>query len=260
MMATRIPTTANREPLRRAGSMADWISCRTASTWLPCRVRSDCSCCCPSRDFLGLVITNADVADFVCQARKYAAYHDGDVVQTHWWGPGGDQSVRAYLKREEIAVTGRGGYLLGPWAAAGDDGVSPVSRVESQTRRRVLRQLGVATAEEAVCRAGEVYVYATGRWLRWVDPTTATRAVRAEVDQRWGIVQRAAIAAGASMPRRASTERHAPALNRLVPMINGLLTSAGAALGVDDPDAVIRQVAMLASGYRDEVVSNRRCK
>jgi hypothetical protein len=37
-------------------------------------------------DVLGLVITEADVADFVCQARKYAAYREGDVVQTHWWG------------------------------------------------------------------------------------------------------------------------------------------------------------------------------
>ena len=203
-------------------------------------------------DVLGLVITDADVADFVCEARKYAAWREGDVVQTHWWGPGGEQSVRAYLKRDEITASGRGGYLLGLWAEAGDDGQTPITRVESQTRRRVLRQLGVATAEEAVGRAGEVYVYATHRWLRWVDPATATRATRAKVDQRWGIVQGAAVAAGAAMPKRVSTERHAPQLDRLVPMVNGLLVAVGAALGVDDPDAVLRQVAMLAGAYRED--------
>jgi hypothetical protein len=203
-------------------------------------------------DVLGLVITEADVADFVCQARKYAAWREGDLVQTHWWGPGGDQSVRAYLKRDEIAASGRGGYLLPLWAEKGDDGQTPITRVESQTRRRVLRQLGVATAEEAIGRAGEVYVYATGKWLRWIDPTTATRAVRAEVDQRWGIVQGAAVAAGASMPKRHSTERHAPQLDRLVPMLNGLMVAAGAALGVEDPDDALRQISMLMHAYRED--------
>ena len=74
---------------------------------------------------------------------------------------------------------------------------------------------------------------------------------RAEVDQRWGIVQQARIAAGALAGERRSTERHAPALDRLVPMINGLMTAAGVALGVDNPDDVWRQVALLADGYRD---------
>ncbi len=203
-------------------------------------------------DVLNLVITDADVADFVCQARKYAAYRDGDVVQTHWWGPGGDQSVRAYLKRDEIAATGNGGYLLEQWSAAGDDGVSPVTRVEAQTRRRVLRQLGVITAEDAIAMAGQVYLYSTDKWLRWIDPTTATRTVRAKVDQRWGIVQQAQVAAGAQAAERNSTERHAPKLDRLVPMANGLLTAIGAALGVDDPGVTLRQLGLLMDAYRDD--------
>ncbi|MFN2561473.1 MAG: hypothetical protein ABR571_09300 [Jatrophihabitans sp.] len=58
--------------------------------------------------------------------------------------------MRTDLKRDEIAATGNGGYLLEQWAAAGDDGVSPVTRVEAQTRRRVLRQLAVITAEDAI--------------------------------------------------------------------------------------------------------------
>jgi hypothetical protein len=203
-------------------------------------------------DLLGLVITEADVADFVCQARKYAAYRDGDVVQTHWWGPGGDQSVRAYLKRDEIAATGNGDYLLEQWSAAGDDGVSPVTRVEAQTRRRVLRQLGVITAEDAIAMAGQVWVYSTDKWLRWIDPATATRAVRAKVDQRWGTVQHARVAAGAQAAERRSTERHASKLNHLVPMANGLLTAIGAALGIDDPADALRHAALLMGAYRDD--------
>jgi hypothetical protein len=65
-------------------------------------------------DMAGLVITAADVASFVCQARKYAAWMDGDVVQTHWWGPGGIASVRCYDKLAEIAATGKGAICASP--------------------------------------------------------------------------------------------------------------------------------------------------
>jgi hypothetical protein len=130
-------------------------------------------------DIADLVITADDVADFVCQARKYAAYHDGDVVQTHWWGPGGDASLRAYDKPAEIAATGRGGYLLELWTEAGYRGEGPVTRVEAQVRRRVLRQMGIATAEQAITRAGEVYVYRVR--LFWSDSGAAPASCGAAV-------------------------------------------------------------------------------
>jgi hypothetical protein len=127
-----------------------------------------------------------------------------------------------------------------------------VTRVEAQVRRKVLRQMGIGTAEDAIARAGEVYVYMVGKWLRWTDPATATRTTRAANDPRWSVVQSARVAGGAQAGERRSTERHAPQLDRLVPMANGLMVAIGAALGIDNPDDVLKHFSLLAGGYRDD--------
>lgn len=92
----------------------------------------------------------------------------------------------------------------------------------------------------------------TGKWCRWIDRATASRAVRAKADQRWQVVQAAKVAAGAQAAGRVSTEHHAPQLDRLVPMANGLLVAVGAALGLDNPDDALRQLGLLMDAYRDD--------
>ncbi len=191
------------------------------------------------------------MANFVCEADTYAQWCKGDAVQTHWWGPGGVVSARGYDKLAEVAKTGKGGYLLELWGDAVRPG-EPVTRVEAQVRRRALREMNIVTAQDAIARAGQVWVYITGKWLRWAVPEVRTRLTNAPVDERWQVVQSAAVGAGAQAAERRSHERHAPKLDQLVPMMNGLLTSVGAALGVEDPDVVWRQLSMLMNGYRDD--------
>ena len=203
-------------------------------------------------DMAGLVITTADEANFVCRADKYASWREAGVVQTHWWGVRGDTSLRGYDKQAEMEATGRGGYLREFWAAAGLTVGEPVMRIEAQLRRRTLRQFGVMSAEDAIEHAGELWVYMTDKWLRWTDPSTASRATRADADPRWTAVQHASIAAGARAGERRSTEHHAPQLDRLVPMVNGLLVSVGAALGTDNPNVALRRLGLLMAAYRDD--------
>ena len=211
-----------------------------------------CSRCDLHADMAGLVITAEDETNFVCRSDKYASWRDAGTVQTHWWGVRGDTSLRGYDKPAEMAATGKGGYLRELWAAAGFTPDEPIMRVEAQLRRKTLRQFGVMSAEDAIEHAGELWVYMTDKWLRWVDPSTASRATRARTDPRWTPVQHASIAAGARAGERRSTEHHAPQLDRLVPMVNGLLVSIGAALGNSNPHDVLRQLGLLMGAYRDD--------
>lgn len=122
-----------------------------------------------------------------------------------------------------------------------------VERVEFQTRREPLREMGIRTAEEAIARAGDVFTYCAGRWLRLVDLSTATRRERCELDPAWSCVQASKVAAGAAAARRVPAERHALKLDQYVNQLTGLLVGLGAMLGDEDPATVIRKVGILVS-------------
>jgi hypothetical protein len=158
-------------------------------------------------DIAGLVIGAGDVANFVCEADTYAQWCKGDAVQTHWWGPGGVVSARGYDKLAEVAKTGKGGYLLELWGDAVRPG-EPITRVEAQVRRRALREMNIVTAQDAIARAGQVWVYITGKWLRWAVPEVRTRLTNAPVDERWQVSRR---------PRRGASDRPRNVLAPSVP-------------------------------------------
>lgn len=203
-------------------------------------------------DFAGLGITDADRAAFVCRSgRESVEFSDGS-MQTLYWGKGGDVVARIYDKLAEVAASGKGGYLLGLYGDSGLGEGEQVQRVEAQVRRDALRSMQVMSAEDAIERAGEVYQYVVGKWLRLIVPSSATRRERAVLDPRWSLVQSARVAAGVDPATRINADRHAPALDNIVPMIAGLLVSAGSALGVTDLYDALRQVGLLAGAYMDD--------
>lgn len=201
-------------------------------------------------DFAGLNITEADRAAFVCRSGRQSVEVTHGNLETLYFGKGGDVTVRVYDKLAQVRASGEGAYLLARYEESGLAEGEQVQRVEAQLRRDALRSLHVMTAEDAISRCGEVYRYVVDKWLRLVDPSTATRRERAAADPRWTVVQAAQVAAGATAAQRANGERHAASLHNIVPMINGLLVSAGVALGVADAADVLRQVGALAAAYR----------
>lgn len=203
-------------------------------------------------DFAGLDIVDADRPAFVCRSGRESVEMSDGQLQTLYWGKGGEVVARIYDKLAEVKASGKGGYLL---ALYGDSGLASgdrVQRVEAQVRRDALRQMHVMTVDDALTQAGQVYLYVVGKWLRLVDLTTATRRERASLDPRWAVVQAAKVAAGAQAASRVLSDRHAPKLDTLVPMINGLMVALGAALDVDDPADVLRRYALLGGAYRDD--------
>ena len=117
-------------------------------------------------DFAGLGIADADRSGFVCRSpRQSVEFTDGN-LETLYWGKGGEVTVRVYDKLAEVKATGKGGYLLDAYAAAGFTDGDQVQRVEAQVRREPLRQLGVATAQDALDQGGAVYAYVVNKWLR----------------------------------------------------------------------------------------------
>lgn len=185
-------------------------------------------------DFAGLDITDGDRPGFVCRSGRQSVEFENGALETLYFGKGGEVTVRLYDKLAEVQASGKGGYLLGLYGDAGLRPGEPVQRVEAQLRGRPLRQLGVATAEDALNGAGAVYLYAVEKWLRLTVSDSTTRRERAALDPRWSIVQAAKVAAGVAAAARVLPDRHAPALDALVPMMAGCAVSAGQALGVSD--------------------------
>jgi hypothetical protein len=147
-------------------------------------------------------------------------------LETLYFGKGGEVMVRVYDKLAEVQASGKGEYLLALYGESGIASGEQVQRVEAQVRGKALRSMHVMTAEDAIGRCGDVFLYVVGKWLRLIDPATASRRERAVTDPRWSAVQAAQVAAGAQAADRIQSERHAPALDRIVPMLIGLLVSA----------------------------------
>jgi hypothetical protein len=201
-------------------------------------------------DFAGLGIGEADRPAFVCRSRRQSVEAEGGELQTLYLGKGGEVVVRIYDKLAEIKANGgKGDYLLPVYAEAGWREGDPVQRVEAQVRRDTLRQLGVMTAEDAIARAGAVYAYVVGKWVRLIVPGSATRRERAETDARWQSVQRASIARGVDPAQRIAAESGRLTLDQIVSNVAAWMVRGGEALAQSDEDIVWRRIRLLVDGY-----------
>jgi len=97
----------------------------------------------------------------------------------------GGMSCRFYDKAYEIAVKGHG-HIMQVWIGNGWDGESPVSRLELQLRREGLRRFD-ATMDFATFQdsKSDIWAYMTNKYIRIVNPESATRKERAKVTEYW---------------------------------------------------------------------------
>ena len=97
----------------------------------------------------------------------------------------GGMSCRFYDKAYEIAIKGHG-HIMQVWIGNGWDGESPVSRLELQLRREGLRRfdttMDFATFQDS---KSDIWVYMTNKYIRIVNPESATRKERAKVIAYW---------------------------------------------------------------------------
>jgi hypothetical protein len=125
----------------------------------------------------------------VTLAREKDVYYGGDFQRgqrvTGLQIGRGEIVCRFYDKVLEIALKGHG-HIMPLWTSNGWDGKSQVSRLEFQLRRGGLRRfdptMDYATYQE--CKP-DIWAYMTDRFLRVVDPGTATRKERAKETDYW---------------------------------------------------------------------------
>ena len=108
--------------------------------------------------------------------------------------PGGDVMLRAYDKTVELGLESRK-YKRDLehhiWSMGGWDGRATVVRAEVQLRGQVLTDLDVRDPSVAISELDSIWQYCVTKWFRMVQPGTASRLRRCQIDPRWAALQSA---------------------------------------------------------------------
>lgn len=107
---------------------------------------------------------------WICRARQFSDYWNGQIFTGFSFGLGGDISARLYNKTEEIKKSKKD-YLKGVWGKSGWDESNDVWRLEFQFKRKVLSEHQVMTVDDLLSRLGSLWVYATTHWLKLTIPS-----------------------------------------------------------------------------------------
>ncbi|MFC1941714.1 hypothetical protein ACFLWU_00670 [Chloroflexota bacterium] len=176
-------------------------------------------------------------------------YQIGQHQTGYQFGRGGI-ACRFYDKTYEIDLKGNG-HILPLWEANGWDGITPVSRLELQLRRDGLRRFDLnmdfITFQDS---KADIWAYGTGRFLRIINPTTATRKERAKVNHYWQDYQNCAGLFGERqgvIPYKQVRQDWRPLVNQS----DGCLAGAWARLAVDVGDH--QATAMLEEACEHEI-------
>lgn len=163
-------------------------------------------------DFTGFPLLKTDIDRIVARARRDAFIGDSKDTDEAWGlyaprrrehrnrsglvtgltvGAGNALMARIYRKDQELLLPGReekGEVEAQIWQAQGYLPGQAVVRVEFQFRGEVLESLAAREPGDLEQKLDSLWQYVTRRWLRIVDPRTATRLSRARADIRWAAV------------------------------------------------------------------------
>ncbi len=179
------------------------------------------------------------MTEVVSVVRNKDIYYGGDFYsgqrQTGYQFGRGGITCRFYDKAYENSVKGNS-HIVPLWTANEWDGETPVSRLELQLRREVLRRFDVnmdfATFQDS---KSDIWAYGTNKFLRIVNPGSATRKERAQVTDYWKDYQNCA---GLFGERRGALPYQQLSLDwqPLVMQAAGCMASAWARLAADVDD------------------------
>ncbi len=179
------------------------------------------------------------MTQLVSLARSKDLYYGGDFQsgqrETGFQFGRGGITCRFYDKAYEISVKGNS-HIVPIWTANGWDVESPVSRFEPQLRRRFLRQfdtnMDFTTFQDS---KSDIWSYVTEKFIRIIEPGSATRKENAKATTYWKDYQDCARLFGEQygvLPyKQLSLD-----WQRLVPQAIGCMASAWARLAADVGD------------------------
>lgn len=141
------------------------------------------------------------------------------------FGRGGPLVARIYDKDAEIEHSGKE-WMKDIWRENGWDGEAPVTRVEFQLRRDVLKEMGIEDVTSVRTRMGDVWEYLTNDWLRVVRRSRRDgHRHRWPVHPFWRPVMKASPMFGELVNRIERERQFAPSGVLLEKMALGIMTS-----------------------------------
>jgi hypothetical protein len=156
---------------------------------------------------------------------------------------------RFYDKPYEISIKGQG-HILPIWEANGREGDSSVSRLELQLRRNGLRRFDpVMDFSTFLELKSDIWAFGTDKFLRIVNPDSATRKERAKVTDYWKDFQDCALLFGQRrgiLPYKQTSKEWRP----LVKQSGGCLASAWARIAAKEGDELATRILELECGHR----------
>tara|TARA_R110002096_G_scaffold194791_10_gene377222 strand:- start:7640 stop:9013 length:1374 start_codon:yes stop_codon:yes gene_type:complete len=107
---------------------------------------------------------------WICRARQFSDYWNGQIFTGFSFGLGGDISARLYNKTEEIKKSKKD-YLNPLWKENGWDEQQDVWRLEFQFKRKALSEHQITSVDDLLNRLGSLWIYATTQWLKLTLPS-----------------------------------------------------------------------------------------
>lgn len=185
-------------------------------------------------DFQGWDPTSDDGKRFVCRASDMTRH----VVRKHFSGftfgrrKSGTITARIYDKTLELQKTNNG-WVEDLWRGRRDP-LLPVWRTEFEFSSTLLRQVGIASAEQGLAQANDLWAYATDKWLTFRDISEDSNKSRWPISREWEAIQGASLRGDSLGIERIRAGESVASIRRLTPGLRGYVTSVGARLGAED--------------------------
>ena len=162
--------------------------------------------------------------------------------------------ARVYDKTTDVEVKGTDWWyeVWGPRWRPGE----AVTRVEFEFGRNGLAEFALDSPARTLSEMGDMWRYATGSWLTFRTPTPDATRSRWPIASEWVDVADANLAAETIGVDRIRTAERAGSLRKVLPGLNGYLTSFAAIIGTDDIDDTIEAAGPYLRDY--ETISRVR--
>lgn len=191
---------------------------------------SNCSRMDIALDYQGHWFTFDEMLNVACHATFRPVYPNTLTPETYQFGKG-DLVVRVYDKSREIEANNHE-WWKAVWRLLPDyDPVSPVYRVEVQSRGPLLRELGFTTVEELIEALPDVFAHGL-TWCSLKVPGEDSNKARWPEDPRWTTL-RTAFTPGAPL-KRVRPFRQLMSYDAAVRRFAHMLATVGAALDSED--------------------------
>lgn len=190
-----------------------------------------------------------DRGRFVCRGTQRVTYEDSDDLTGLRFGAGKPVMARIYDKTLESQLKGTD-WWPAKWGAAYRPG-ERVLRVEFQVGRELIRQVGLSGPDDVLQELPRIWAYLTEEWLTYRQESSDATRSRWPLAHEWTNVQSAGLRGDALGIDRVYGGERAGSIRKLLPQLQGYLSSAGALLGAASLSETLSRVERLLTAEEE---------